>query len=201
MGRSSSRIISLNVGKSPKAITVQEDKLRQTSSFFRAALDKHWKEGATGEVALPEDRLEIVMAYVEWLHRSTLVERSVDEGGEYSDAMWLKLIRMYGFGDKIQDTKFMNEVLMRVLENLDESNTCPHEVDIRLAYKSTRPGSSLRRLFVAAWAAGAKDHWFEAGDEYPEEFMRDLAMQLIRNRGKASRSYWVKQKDTWLEHE
>lgn len=164
-------------------------------------LDKHWKEGATGEVALPEDRLEIVMAYVEWLHRSTLMEESADEGRKYSDATWLKLIRMYVFGDKIQDTKFLNAVLMCVLEDLDKSNTCPHEVDIRLAYKSTRPGSSLRRLFVAAWAAGAKDHWFEAEEELPEEFMRDLAMQLIRNRGKASRSYWVEQKDAWLEQE
>ncbi|CAK1359865.1 uncharacterized protein RHO25_003217 [Cercospora beticola] len=97
----SSRIINLNVGKSPKAITVREDKLRQTSNFFRAVLDKHWKEGATGEVALPEDRLEIVMAYVEWLHRSTLMEQSADEGRKYSDATWLKLIRMYIFGDKI----------------------------------------------------------------------------------------------------
>jgi hypothetical protein len=93
------------------------------------------------------------------------MEESVDEGGKYSDAIWLKLIRMYIFGDKIHDNKFMNAVLMRVQENLDKSNTCPHEADIRLAYDSTRPGSSLRRLFVAAWAAGAKDHWFEAEEE------------------------------------
>lgn len=39
--RFSSNIITLNVGSPPETLTAHEDRLREKSSFFRAALDKH----------------------------------------------------------------------------------------------------------------------------------------------------------------
>ncbi|PPJ58588.1 hypothetical protein CBER1_06682 [Cercospora berteroae] len=199
--RYNSRIITLQVGKEPETITIHEDNLRQSSQFFRAALDRHWREGTSGEIRLPEDHVEIVSAYVDWLYRGTCMEDCLNEDGDYVCEMWQTLAKMYVFGEKIQDARFSNVVLARMLDYIDKSGSSPGELAIRTVYEGTTVHSPVRQLLVAIWAAKAKGEWFKSIEEYPEEFLMDLAMKLVRLRGKAKYPPWTEHKNTWMKPE
>ncbi|KAM3421414.1 hypothetical protein BST61_g1808 [Cercospora zeina] len=199
--RYNSQIITLKVGKESETLTIHEDNLRQSSPFFRAALDKHWKEGTTDEIVIPEDDIKVVSEYVDWLYRAICMEHCADENGNYPSEQWKTLAKLYVFGEKVQDARFSNAVLARMLDYIDNTGFFPGECAIQTVYEGTPVGSPVRQMFARMWVSEAEQHWFDSTEEYPEEFMMDLAMQLIGLRGERKHASWTELKDSWMKPE
>lgn len=179
--------MKLEVGTDKTTVTSHEDNLRQTSPFFRAALDKQWKENTSGEIKLPEDETDVVTAYVDWLYSKTVSEaicRDNCEGELQPDFNFL--ISLYVFAEKVQDDRFADAALCQMLEQMDlgkKEAWYPGQPALARAYEGTPDGSPLRRLLACVWAKYLSPSWFGLGEVYPMEFMVDLAKQFSEFRG------------------
>ncbi|KAF2208131.1 hypothetical protein CERZMDRAFT_87872 [Cercospora zeae-maydis SCOH1-5] len=127
---------------------IHEDNLRQTPPFFRAALDKHWTEGATSGIVMPEDDIKVVSEYVGWLYRAICMENCTDDDGNYLSGQWETLAKLYVYGDQVQDARFCNAVLARMLDYIDKIALFPDEGAIQAVYEGTPVNSPVRRLFA-----------------------------------------------------
>lgn len=106
----------LEVGANKTTVISHEDNLRQTSSFFCAALDKQWRESTSGKIKLLKDETNVVTAYVDWLYSKTVTEavsRDDPEAGLQPDFAFLGKLYV-----KIQDDHFADAVLCQILKQL-----------------------------------------------------------------------------------
>ncbi|KAK4495741.1 hypothetical protein PRZ48_013009 [Zasmidium cellare] len=179
--------VTLRVGESGDMLTTHESLLKQSSLFFRAALDKKWKEGSTLDIALPEDEVDIVAGYLHWLYSGgNLVPDNTkdDYRAQYS---WL--VKAYILGDKIQDDAFCDSVLLELAGAMDKirgGNGSRHYPDgdvLHLVYTRTPQDSALRKMIVDIYAARARPQMFEKGlDNLPPEFLKEILVEISGRR-------------------
>jgi hypothetical protein len=150
------------------SIIVHESVLRGSSDFFRAALEKQWQEGRERKIHLPEDRLEVVEAYVEWLYSQKVTSMS---GKATSDIVENEMpmehehiARLYVFGEKVQDDDFCDAALAMFLaligRNFDGDHYLPSSGAILIIYNGTSDGSPIRKLLVHIWKTYGWKDWF-----------------------------------------
>lgn len=152
--------------------------MRQSSPFFRAALDKKWQEGVQGLIKLPDDSVEVVTAYLDWLYTKKL---EFSQEGTAQGAFWEHLARLYVFGEKIQDDAFCDQVLQAIVLRADgDDNSTPTYAAIGIFYGSTTENAPIRQFIVEYFATFAAKTWFAC--HLPAEFLRDLAMELVQRR-------------------
>lgn len=211
--------IEVGAGNDQKTLSIHEDIIKETSPFFRAALDKKWDTGQTRAIELRDDTSEVVSCYVDWcyskhIHSSKPVPPT---GLKRTDiqAETIFLAKVYVFGEKIQDDAFCDVVITAMAEMADqkfyrESNPNPwfHYADpvtISIIYNGTTADSPARRFLVDVYVSFACKGWFEKGTKYlrTPEFLQDLLVAhlkpessrrgvgLVRDR----RKEWFKQKD------
>lgn len=159
-------------------------------------LDKHWKEGGTGVVKMPEDRSDVLIAYINWLYTKVISPFAKGRGDDYA-----RLARLYVLGEKIQDDAFCDQILTVITKSIDTSNRNPGPPSIQIIYSGTPSGSPIRQLLLESYSASASEKWFTENGPYNTEFMNDLVKQLVRNRGTGKnqclhdqRAKWFKQK-------
>ncbi|KAF7195446.1 hypothetical protein HII31_03338 [Pseudocercospora fuligena] len=176
--RYTSSIITLIVGADKERVTIHEDQLRASSPFFQAALDKRWKEGAILEISMPEDSIDVVIAYINWLYK--------DKMPHCEDPDQVLFAELYTFGERILDDAFCNTVLSEILFKMEKLDMGTRHIPggpfIHKLYAGTTDESPARACFVDIYADRALPVWFETVDEYPPEFMHDLVKALTEQR-------------------
>ena len=160
---------------------------RQASPFFQAALKKQWKEGKERKFTLPEDDVQTVNTYLNFIYTGTIsckalnVDNTNDHDVHAAEAT--RLAKMYVFGEKYQDVQLKNAVIEAVVAMSrvrDEKGirwlfTGP-EVDI--LYKGTVAGSLAHRLMVEMHLAHGSGRWLE-GETNNGKFAIDLAREMM----------------------
>lgn len=100
----SGKTITIRVGAENDDVEVEElschkPLLEEGSPFFRAALDKQWREGQNVEIGLPEDEPDMVAAYISWLYDGEIDPPSSFDAEE--DITYPYLAKLYVFGEKV----------------------------------------------------------------------------------------------------
>lgn len=199
--------MTVKVGQDPvEDFFLPEDAIRKYSDFFKAALDKKWKEGQTLVIELPEDDAGVFVEYAQWLCEGKLdLKLPASDVSNYMDEMSfleLTLAHCYIFGEKVMDAKFCNEVLRGMTsliehhENIPSKTTSfykawapedePFDVENTI-YFSTASGSPVRRFFVDYWVNASHNGYQARETDYMHrDFARDLARSFmaLHKRGK-----------------
>ncbi|KAK4495655.1 hypothetical protein PRZ48_012923 [Zasmidium cellare] len=179
-------------GEARKTLSIHEDIIKSSSPFFRAALDKNWKEAQSREITLPSDSAEVVSCYVDWCYSKQIAsthlfsEQSLRDLDE-EDAL---LADLYVFGEKVQDDRFCNAVMTAMAELMDQefvtdgvlASRSPGPSTVKTIYDGTPTDSPARRFLVDQYVAYGSQEWFDGNDEYLQcpEFLRDLALAQLR---------------------
>jgi hypothetical protein len=102
-------IIFVLVGPEEKHFSLYKSKLCSKSKFFKAACSESWIKNKT--VRQPHVTVELFRHYCEWIYSETIPANTCTSGS--TDAMKHKehmlLIRLYLFGDSLDDIKLRNE--------------------------------------------------------------------------------------------
>lgn len=188
--RFSSNIVTVVAGSgaAPRTFSIHEDIINNSSHFFRAALEKNWKERKTRKINLPDDTSEVVASYVDWCYTQEIAFK--DEEHTDPEEEFDLLAKLYVFGDKNQDTAFCSAVVLAMRQLTrgfrkfqDEDMLTPIYPGpnaISIIYQGTPGDCAARRVLVDLYVAtGAKD-WLE-NDEILNipEFLRDLAIARL----------------------
>ena len=115
----------------------------RSSRFFQAAMAGDWKEARENRVLLPDTEPRIFEGYLQWLYTSTL---SSSGPSEYHD-----MVEFYILGDFLDDLKFRNAALDRIMSRSLEIHNPPGPSAIGLAWEKMLPGSSLRQVITELW--------------------------------------------------
>lgn len=189
--RYAGNIVTIEVGTRDKTeFRVHEFIIKENSDFFRAALDKKWKEGQSLTVKLPEDSPETFSAYVEWLYST-----------KDNEAEFVSLAEMYVLGEKIQSSTFCDAVIEEMLRACNASGVIPSINAVNALYSGTPPFSPARRFMADVWALKAEPEWLKDGDydEEPHpEFVTDLAIALLSSY-RTSQIHELSRMDSWFK--
>ncbi|KAF2167852.1 hypothetical protein M409DRAFT_21999 [Zasmidium cellare ATCC 36951] len=212
--------IKAGTGEGQQTFSIHEDVIKENSPFFRAALDKKWKEGQARAVELPEDSPEVVAAYVDWCYSKEIMCKKAGSSNEYTRLdihreQWI-LAELYVFGEKVQDDSFCDSVMtalteaceLEVNEPLDEQfGYCflPEDGIVSLIYDGIPPNSPARRFVVDMYVSYATKEWFSPSTPWLKnpEFLKDLVVanlkdsplqQSVEAEVRSRRKEWFKQK-------
>lgn len=179
-------VIRAGTGHSVQEFAVHEAILRAHSPFFRTALDKKWREGKQRHIDLPQDDVEVVAAYVNWLYFKKVAskplappELPVDDG-EYQ-----YLARMYSFGDKVQADAFCDAVMDAMVAKTDDvardgTRTFPSHSAIMTLYTGTPAESPARQFVVDMYLEFGAAKWIsKEADCNHIEFLTDLTRAFM----------------------
>ncbi|SMY22710.1 unnamed protein product [Zymoseptoria tritici ST99CH_1A5] len=187
-----------------ETFTVHETLIKDGHDFFRAALDKKWKEGQLREIDLPDDQPEVIGAFVEWLYTQNIaVTPTCQMKREESHEQHVRLAHMYVFGEKIQNTAFRNAVISAILEALDGTKGAgaynPVTNAVKIIYDGTLPGSTARKLMAYLHVEGGAADWFgkDAKEHHPD-FLFDVVQALMKKRDQPGLRCMYEQRADWF---
>lgn len=173
--------------------------MERTSTFFQAAFKGNWKEGQDGVATLPEDDADIVQRYLHFVYtgRLAVVAPNINDKDNVAghEAEYLTLFNLHIFGDKYKDIQIKNAVVKAIIEkgqveDSDGSTWFPGPREVDVLYKSTQPGSFLRKLVVDIHVGKGWEEWLE-NETYNPEFLADLVKALMKvNRELHNEVYW-----------
>ena len=176
------------VGQDRTSFNIHEQLLRSRSSFFSAALNKCWREGRESRIELPEDSVDVVQRYFQFLYSGKVfVEWTLDSSklqlNDNLPEFW-SLAHLYVFGEKVQDAMFKNAVsdmfVKRIITPVGKGGWSPIAGVVDVIYKGTMPGSPARQLMVDCHYSKGGQHWIvDNPDANNKEFLMDLCRRLF----------------------
>lgn len=193
---------SIHLGSIPTLSSVHRDLLTSRSPFFAKALNGPFCEGADGVVKLPEEEPALFETYRQWLYTARIVCPIASDLNSGEEAFAF-LFKAYVFGDKVQDTDFMDATMDSIiLSTKKPSHGFPTRKLVNYAYDNTPPTSILRHVLVLQHVHYGKLEWVTDDDtegDVSREFLMDFSKGLlqyrdilIRNTGDwASKGLWV----------
>lgn len=208
-------MVTIHVGteKRKQGLHVHKDLICARSPFFKAALTNDWKEAQEGTVVLAEDDYDIVTVYVQWLYRNKLFHKEDKEvTAPYASEMD-RLTSLYVFAEKIGDVDFMDTVVDAIIARVNSpyqgakgtcsAGTYPAGFRVTFLYANSPETSPIRRLMVDYYVWYGKHDWPEMKDTslVPKEFLRDLAVALMKARPTPAGVPSVQRSDTCIYHQ
>lgn len=151
--------------------------------------------------------------FVQWIYTGTVFSQDKDlearagvTGDVACDREWHQLIELYIMGDRLIAPKFKDAVIMAMIEKEVESSTMPAAPG--LVYRSTSPGSTLRRLIIDFHVFGYRTETLKGKaaemfeEEPPKEFYQDLVATMVwagQDIYKRKNTPWVEDATSYLE--
>ena len=169
-------IVTLLVGADEQELVAHKHFLRH-SPFFQAALQETWAEGQTSIVKLPEEKPEIVAAYLDYSYSGKLPTESTTLVISNANA-YNVLADLYVLGERLQDKKVRNAIADEVLKfngayvkgTVREN---PMDYAITTIYDGTTEGHPARRLLVDLFLY--KGEWRWVREISQNDFLVDVA--------------------------
>lgn len=185
-------LVTLLVGsEEQEKFVVHGYRLIETSEFFRAALQKEWKEGQTRIIELPEEDTEDTTNYLNFVFDGTLPTHAITNGNEIRDtgsSVYYTLCYLYALGERLLDAKLRNAVIkefVRLSEWPDDEGYyyCPSWGVTAAAYETTLAGSPLRRFLVDVLVTSGLLEWLSKSSidlEDNSELLADVVKEFTR---------------------
>ena len=108
--------MTLLVGEDQVKFEVHKQLLCKTSGFFKACLGKHFVEGPSNQIELPEDKPAPVRLYIEWIYTHKIVFRDLTAAG---------VVELYQFVDRVSSPKYHNHFMDAVRDYCIQHCTSP----------------------------------------------------------------------------
>ncbi|KAF9641031.1 hypothetical protein BFW01_g12837 [Lasiodiplodia theobromae] len=202
--------IQVFAGEEPEPFIIHKDILCASSDFFKNACKEPWKESA-GVVELSGTEPRLFEVYARWLYSPdvlNLMEKPVvttAANGAISVPAYEPLFHLYALGDMLQDSKFKNAILDKIVEVRRLVNYHPICFSA-FVYSELPPSSPLRRLYVDFWVGSSASDWFNTKNpaddcnspDAPMEFFRDVLRQS--KTGGAGKKPWEEDICQYHEH-
>ena len=170
-------MVTLLVGPKEQHLFAHGSYLVLQSKFFKAALGKEWVEGQTRTVKLPEEELNILAQYLDFIYRNVLPTDSITDdsrGGEVFNV----LIGLFALGERLLDSTIRNAIIKEIVR-FTTIGKCKHPglVAINNIYNCTTATSPARRLMVDLYTYRGEARWLN--DEMHPMFLLELGQALL----------------------
>jgi hypothetical protein len=175
-------MVQLLVGKSETSFQVHEDFLCSASPVFHAAFNNDFKEANERKLSLPDDDVETIEYFIQWIYSQPYNRYPVD----VSDESYPQLGRLYVFADKMQADGLKKDIVLQFLQLQRQAGVQPPPMStVVFVFENTTKGSAFRWLLAEyyAWCMGGE--WYQKSmnpgvlSEVPE-FSADLAVALAQ---------------------
>ena len=181
--------MKLIIGEDESVRYIQDSVLRKSSKFFQAALKEQWTEGQECEVKLPEEEVEMVTTYLQWLYSDTVASKVQDQD---KPSAYIYLSKLYVLGERLVDSEFQSRIIdaimVNVREPVDGIHYNPIGKAINIVYENTPKSSPARQLMVETWFCHGKPHWLkESKAELNYEFVEDILTAFLGARKRPAR--------------
>ncbi|EME41217.1 hypothetical protein DOTSEDRAFT_26414 [Dothistroma septosporum NZE10] len=150
--RHSGPIVVLTVGKNAQAFNVHSEYLRDHSPVFNNLLEHSWIKKVVHEIDLPDDCVDVVGTYVDWLYNRTLgfhLETSLTGTTSPDHNLFVAL---YCFGQRVQSDAFCDIILSYMLQYSQKYDLWPSPHVVKAAYAGTIAGRPLRDCLIEIYA-------------------------------------------------
>lgn len=169
--------ITLYVGNAKTKFHIHTDLIFEASAFLEKAFNSDFKESSERTMNLPDDDVDTVDRFVQWLYSGQYDPPSPGPG-------LMELLRLAVLADKYDVPKLKLQVCMDLYSHLLAKRGYKCE-DIMYTYANTPAKSGIRRMLVD-WTVWHMDlNWFERKDirdwlPTAAEFAADLASGFAR---------------------
>lgn len=148
---------------------------------------------STDEFRLAPDAFDISLEEHEAQWQKETYEN--DNYSIYHDEQFRALVELYLLADRLQDVKTANIVIDEIVRLAGEAMANPGPHVVRLVYETTIHGNPLRKWIrdTQVYDTSSDRHALLHVGEYPADFKRDVAVELMRIRdcdGYASQLLW-----------
>ena len=175
-------IVTLDVGPDKHTFHVHQELLFKCSPVFKAAFSGQCRESSEHRMALPEDDLEIVERFMQWLYfKSIALAKGVCR--ETRDARYWQLARLNTLADKFDVGLLKNSIIDELFALKRQTSSPPQPPVVAYIYENTTQTSSLRKLIVGWYVWHIKYDWYTASGtpaclEGTPTFATDLAIAM-----------------------
>jgi hypothetical protein len=176
-------------GDAPKKFIIHKERVCHHSPVLKAAFNGNFIEGETQTYRVEDTSPGAFRMFTRWVYDQDLdlvqlkildqkqrdVRWEMGEAGHVED---LELAELWVLADKMAMPKLQNFIVRQIVEIRNQCRwvairTLPY------VYKKTAVGSPLRRLMVSEVAQHGRKHHFNRTDDFPYEFLMDLAKHKI----------------------
>ena len=181
--------VILYVGENKAKFFVYREQLCEVSLFFKTAFNSVFKEGVNQRMHLPEDDVDIVDIFIDWLYTGhyELPDAAEAPGSDGANDLSQPLALLL-FSEKYSLPRLEKHVLKKILALAKVKEIGSLKFDpIKLVYENTRRGAPIRKLMSDWWANDVKDSWYAERDaqnwlsEIPD-FAVDLVACFARSK-------------------
>ncbi|KAM0715783.1 hypothetical protein Q7P37_008297 [Cladosporium fusiforme] len=188
--------VTLVVGREEEHLAVNIALLK-SSHFVTVALKKHWKEGQTGIIILPDEDPCEMTHYLCWVSFRSLptdfykANGPVPFQGDAPGNAYTLLVKLYVLGERQQDVGFRQALLdeiIRLTNIVDDDSQAyfPSTSHINALYEGNLEDSPARHLFVDLYVRLGEVQWVE-DEKYKTvkihenvEFMFDISRTMFQ---------------------
>jgi hypothetical protein len=156
-------------------------RLARTSQFFTTELQKELPEGETRTIHLPEEQVDTVLRYLDFVCEEGLPTKyttTYDALDAYEDA-YSHLFELYTLGERVLDAEVQRAVVTETLwlsslESSDGERWLPDDRAISVIYQGTPVDSPARRMLVDLQVSYGLAHSLES-DTCDPTYLGDVA--------------------------
>ncbi|KAL8948426.1 MAG: hypothetical protein Q9222_005392 [Ikaeria aurantiellina] len=137
------KTVTIKVGPEAKEFIVHRALLCHHSSYFKAALADHWKEGQQGLIELKDGNPEIFGRFCLWLYWGKIME----DHEAVTDIPWDTLTACYLLAEMRDVPMMQNAVIDLLIRKTQATNLLPTR-EQRHVWEQTTENSPLRKMIV-----------------------------------------------------
>lgn len=176
------------MGNEEQRFVVHRSIITQHSAFFRAALEKGFRESAEKIIRLPEADVKTFEVYMQWAYHGSIVTMTPEEQLHDLGAprRFANLADLYVLADRLEDMGLRNATIEEIKRVTIEVNNDPGPEAIAIAYENTHDTSKLREYVRDCYAhSHGGIEWFEEHRSgLPTAFIFEVMLQMKKAKGK-----------------
>jgi len=184
------------VGAEQKRFVVHKQIIANRSAFFRAALDRTFKEADDNTVQYPDCTPDVFAIYVQWIYSGAIV--LLDTPALETDVLGSEqrklLLGLYILADKLRDAALRNRTIDAYITSLHKAERSPGVRAIKRVWDNTPESSQLRKLLLnyALHTSGEclASELQTNRESLPPAYMTDVAIAFAK-------ADWDKSKLVW----
>lgn len=191
----SDNTVTLLVGPEKRKLLAHAHYLTKSSEFFKAALNKEWKEGQTRVVELPEENIVTTTHYLEFVYEGRFCSSALKDYKEdqvTTEDSYFELCQLYTFGERVCDASLRNSTIHEMIRLIslrddDGGYWAPDWNSAAEAYQGTTAGSPIRRFVVDVLIAYGRSDWL---DDLCTEECAELLVDALKEFTRRAQDHW-----------